>query len=151
MSQSAVTAPSDSNKLPNSKDIYSASSVSSRLRSNRHSQDSEKTFAKDTASSNPDPQNPNSPADESQVVDRTSACMTRQRTAIVVPLNKPSLQKDDESPLQSAISEAVSQICLCQPDPKIPRPRNGMSELLYTIYFTKLFSLQCTKSLKNHS
>lgn len=38
----------------------------------------------------------------------------------------------DPSPLtQNHSEEAGNQFCLCQPDPKIPRPRNGMYLSLY--------------------
>ena len=40
----------------------------------------------------------------------------------------------DPSPLtQHPSEEAGNQFCLCQPDPKIPRPRNGMHLTLYCL------------------
>lgn len=47
-----------------------------------------------------------------------------------------SERSSSSSPVKSATSrESVTQFCLCQPDPKIPRPRNGMLASLpfYTI------------------
>jgi hypothetical protein len=139
MSQSIVTLPPNSNRLSGSKDNCPASSVSTRLRSNRQAHGSGSSTAKDTAPPNQDSRSLDTPADESQAVETTPARMTRKRIAVRVPPDESSLQRADESPPQSATSaEAVSQICLCQPDPKIPRPRNGMCRLsLFTIYHAR--------------
>jgi HMG box factor len=45
--------------------------------------------------------------------------VTRKRTA---SLMEDGLQSPDRSPQHE---ESGNQFCLCQPDPKIPRPRNG--------------------------
>lgn len=50
----------------------------------------------------------------------------KQRVPSVSKANAVSWQ--DESP---------SQICLCQPDPKVPRPRNGMSACDSSIYLSR--------------
>lgn len=35
------------------------------------------------------------------------------------------------SPKSASSKESVAQFCLCQPDPKIPRPRNGKFDFLF--------------------
>jgi hypothetical protein len=58
--------------------------------------------------------------------------MTRKRTADLANLEEVSkespesqeLGPEEDNTLRSSISTAA-HICLCQPDPKIPRPRNG--------------------------
>jgi hypothetical protein len=68
------------------------------------------------------------PVDESQA---EPARMTRKRAAHLANLEDIALHKSiEESPKRigdeiSSPGESISQICLCQPDPKIPRPRNG--------------------------
>lgn len=43
-------------------------------------------------------------------------------------------------------ADSASQVCLCQPDPKVPRPRNGRcSELLYTLIAV---GCHCSSSFK---
>jgi len=59
--------------------------------------------------------------------------MTRKRTANIAYVVEEEEQshkaqafsKSEDHPQPSI--EATEKICLCQPDPKIPRPRNGMS------------------------
>lgn len=66
---------------------------------------------------NSDPPTPNSPPMR----------MTRKRAA---SLNTDAANRIEELALGSSRLEgpqtAREQVCLCQPDPKIPRPRNGM-------------------------
>lgn len=40
------------------------------------------------------------------------------------------VRKSAPSNIDTWQGETPSQICLCQPDPKVPRPRNGMNDLL---------------------
>lgn len=40
-----------------------------------------------------------------------------------------SISSDSGSPIKSAFKDNPEQFCLCQPDPKIPRPRNGESRM----------------------
>jgi HMG box factor len=48
-----------------------------------------------------------------------------------------SERSSSASPVKSAmIKEPVTQFCLCQPDPKIPRPRNGEFYLSVIVLFT---------------
>jgi hypothetical protein len=135
MTQSAVhDAPPRANRLLGSKESYPATTVSARLRSNRQQpldSESGQQRTRNEAAASSNRQIHKSLADETRsTVEQTPPRMTRQRTAIVAPLEEQSsTNKDTESPPQSATSaEAVSQICLCVPDPKIPRPRNGMSQ-----------------------
>ena len=48
----------------------------------------------------------------------------RRHTSIPSPVHKPA-----PSSIDIWQGESPSQICLCQPDPKVPRPRNGMRNL----------------------
>lgn len=53
--------------------------------------------------------------------------------------NEESHHSDQRLASISWEDETPSQICLCQPDPKIPRPRNGMYvHFLYALYTWKL-------------
>ena len=47
----------------------------------------------------------------------------RRRGSIPSPVHKPAL-----SAIDIWQGESPSQICLCQPDPKVPRPRNGKQD-----------------------
>lgn len=131
MTQSVATQ-SPSNRLtPGSKDIDPNSIVSSRLRSNKPTQDAGKTTTPNAVAANPEPHSKTAPADASQVSDSTPARMTRQRTAHLAHNDdSPTTHKEDDSPIptSAASNEPISQICVCQPEPKIPRPRNGMYE-----------------------
>lgn len=53
---------------------------------------------------------------------------TRKRTAGIVEIEDKELESAGETPAQSRESSGDStvHVCICQPDPKIPRPRNGM-------------------------
>ena len=48
----------------------------------------------------------------------------RRQDSIPSPIHKPA-----PSSIDIWQGESPSQICLCQPDPKVPRPRNGMLDL----------------------
>lgn len=133
MSRSAVNAKpyppvaTYSNRVSGHRDIDSSVSVKSRLRSNRHSQDIALTAA-ETQQANKDSHRQNSPADVSQTVEETPTHRVRQDTAVHTHdlSDGPAFShRHSESPPLSALVEPVSQICLCQPEPKIPRPRNG--------------------------
>jgi hypothetical protein len=129
MPQSAFAAPPDPNRSPGSRDIDSAPSVSSRLRPNRQIHEPKQTTAKDTVAPNRGLQSLKKPGDESEAAETTPVRMTRQRTAVLAtPAELPTRKEDEISPQSATSTEAVSQICLCQPDPKIRRPRNGMSQ-----------------------
>jgi HMG box factor len=59
-----------------------------------------------------------------------SASSTRQSTPVLTTVESTAIGAGDRSSSRSptrleAAKEAASQFCLCQPDPKIPRPRNG--------------------------
>lgn len=70
-------------------------------------------------------------ANVSETLQSIPARMTRKRTA-----NTAYVVEEEEQPHKSEAAfkrednpqpsiEAIEEICLCQPDPKIPRPRNG--------------------------
>jgi HMG box factor len=55
--------------------------------------------------------------------------LTRKRDASHMaeePYSRP------DSPSSASAGEGAKEFCLCQPDPKIPRPRNGMNPLMQT-------------------
>jgi HMG box factor, other len=51
--------------------------------------------------------------------------LTRKRTATLMA-EESKTRETSPAITQDSISETTNQFCLCQPDPKIPRPRNGM-------------------------
>lgn len=60
-----------------------------------------------------------------------SAASTRQNTPVLATVESTAIGAGDRSASRSptrleAAKEVAAQFCLCQPDPKIPRPRNGM-------------------------
>ena len=59
-----------------------------------------------------------------------------------LPRNRSASSSGSSSPAKSAKNDGL-QFCLCQPDPKIPRPRNGeslmLSESLYELGKSFLF------------
>jgi HMG box factor, other len=50
--------------------------------------------------------------------------LTRKRAATLMA-NESKSRETSPATTHDSISEASNQFCLCQPDPKIPRPRNG--------------------------
>lgn len=52
--------------------------------------------------------------------------LTRKRAASLMA-DESTTREASPAATQDSISETTNQFCLCQPDPKIPRPRNGMS------------------------
>lgn len=58
---------------------------------------------------------------------------TRKRTAGIVESEDKAIDQPDISPAHTRNSSGDSSIhvCICQPDPKIPRPRNGKSSLTH--------------------
>jgi HMG box factor, other len=51
--------------------------------------------------------------------------LTGKRTESLMA-DEPKTRETSPATTQDSSSEATNQFCLCQPDPKIPRPRNGM-------------------------
>jgi len=53
---------------------------------------------------------------------------TRKRDASIVEEEDKGLESNETSPVHTRASsgDSAAQVCICQPDPKIPRPRNGM-------------------------
>lgn len=65
-----------------------------------------------------------------QLMASFSAASTRQNTQVLTTVESTATGAGDRSTSRSpsrleAPKEAATQFCLCQPDPKIPRPRNG--------------------------
>jgi hypothetical protein len=92
-------------------------------------------------------------ANVSETLQSMPARMTRKRTADIAYVvedeeqaHKPeAISKPEDHPQPSI--ETTDKICLCQPDPKIPRPRNGTSpRFLHRFYhacsFAYLYSLR---------
>jgi HMG box factor, other len=52
--------------------------------------------------------------------------LTRKRAASLMA-DESKIRDPSPATTQDPISEKANQFCLCQPDPKIPRPRNGTS------------------------
>ena len=76
--------------------------------------------------------------------------LTRKRAALLMA-DELNTRETSPATTQDSISETANQFCLCQPDPKIPRPRNGMSLSLFFLSwhtflvrpFTSLYSALC--------
>lgn len=73
------------------------------------------------------------PIDDANIVyPESQESLTKKRTSSVMSADDASIASSPASP-----TEGSNQFCLCQPEPKIPRPRNGRlpyikSPLLYT-------------------
>lgn len=131
MSQSAVNAVPRSNRISGTRDTSHSPTVAARLRSNKQADEAgQKATNKAAVATNRALERLKTPVDNTQAAEPTPARMTRQRTAVVVPTEESSSKDGEHIPQSAASTEAVSQICLCQPEPKIPRPRNGTSHVL---------------------
>ena len=62
----------------------------------------------------------------------TKAIPLRERSSLSERSSSSSPIKTSNTPTPR---ESATQFCLCQPDPKIPRPRNGMQSEIYSICF----------------
>ena len=58
----------------------------------------------------------------SLAADKAYEPMSRKRTASIMAEQE---ETDSSSPASTGQPEGGGQFCLCQPEPKIPRPRNG--------------------------
>jgi len=63
---------------------------------------------------------------------------TRKRTAGIVEIEDKELDSFTTTPAHSRGSsgDSTAHVCICQPDPKIPRPRNGKSSCLLADFVT---------------
>ncbi|KAF2433953.1 hypothetical protein EJ08DRAFT_19327 [Tothia fuscella] len=133
MSHSVVSIPNPIPDKPSGvvKDVDPSPALA-RLRSNKQyesqSQRSAGVSAQRPHLSQPD----SSPLDDFQAVDSAPARMTRKRVAHLANLEDAALHKSiaqvSRNPAENTESPGggpISSICLCQPDPKIPRPRNA--------------------------
>jgi hypothetical protein len=129
MAQNTVpSSASAENKATGSRDMDSHCSTHSKLRSSK--QKHSETSTANTVSFNSNNQLSMSPGNVSQAVESAPARMTRKRAAHLADLEDEAKYKGLQSPActeQAFVGspESIGQICLCQPDPKIPRPRNG--------------------------
>lgn len=84
-------------------------------------------------------------ANVSETLRSMPARMTRKRTADLAYIveeqdqtcKAEAFSKPEDHPQPSI--ETIDKICLCQPDPKIPRPRNGMAPCLPHAHSFNLF------------
>lgn len=58
--------------------------------------------------------------------------LTRKRAASLMA-DESKTRETSPATTQDSTSETTNQFCLCQPDPKIPRPRNGMSLIIFIV------------------
>jgi HMG box factor, other len=58
--------------------------------------------------------------------------LTRKRAASLMA-DESTIRETSPATTRDSISETTNQFCLCQPDPKIPRPRNGTS-LIFSLF-----------------
>jgi len=64
-----------------------------------------------------------------------SGPLTRKRAATLMA-DEAKSRETSPATTHDSISEATNQFCLCQPDPKIPRPRNGTSMISHCFKVT---------------
>lgn len=81
-------------------------------------------------------QKPSSPAGDKAILSPGQESLEdyidspQARTRSSSQISNESYRLEGRLPSVSWQRESPTQICLCQPDPKIPRPRNGMSDAL---------------------
>jgi hypothetical protein len=131
MSQSNVSSSStSSHKFSGLQDI-DITSIHAKLRSSKQQQDQSQTPAEGLRLPSQLSHLQSSPVEVSQAAKSTPARMTRKRAAHVTNLEEVALHKSLDEVVRHTIDDSasligsISQICLCQPDPKVPRPRNG--------------------------
>lgn len=83
---------------------------------------------------------------EEPMTEGTKVPLTRRRVATLasgIPDNRDNGQKSPPlgSPKSASSKESAVQFCLCQPDPKIPRPRNGKWETFLSFVFISLMCM----------
>lgn len=67
---------------------------------------------------------------------RSSARLSRKRDSDPSPEESSQLSRNRVASVSgegpgTKLAESPSQLCLCQPDPKVPRPRNGENQVIY--------------------
>lgn len=135
MSQNTTTsAPASITKVLGSKDIAAHPSIHPTIRLSKRSQPELSTAS--IVPLNTNNEKLHSLANASETLQSIPARMTRKRTADIAyvveeeeqPHKLGAASRPEDNPQPSI--ETIEKICLCQPDPKIPRPRNGMSQRL---------------------
>ncbi|KAL8654565.1 MAG: hypothetical protein Q9226_003381, partial [Calogaya cf. arnoldii] len=74
------------------------------------------------------------PSEES-VEDVATSSNIRTRSSATNESNDPSDQRALSITQENTLWNSPSSICLCQPDPKVPRPRNGSVSFLSSFFF----------------
>lgn len=73
---------------------------------------------------------------------RVSSQSSIEETRSIISRTVPSVSA--ESPITKYTTDSPSQICLCQPDPKVPRPRNGIKSDFLSIASSDLLCQRLT-------
>lgn len=72
---------------------------------------------------------------EASVEDVATSSNIRTRSSATNESNNPSDQRALSITQEDTVWNAPSSVCLCQPDPKVPRPRNGNVSSLTSFLF----------------
>lgn len=135
MSQNTtISASATTTKVSGRKDIDAHPSIHPIIRLSKRNQPELSTASIVPLDTNNE--KPYSLANVSETLQSIPARMTRKRTA-----NTAYVVEEEEQPHKSEVAskpednpqpsiETIEKICLCQPDPRIPRPRNGMFQCL---------------------
>lgn len=75
----------------------------------------------------PNPRIPPRGSLDSSASDQSATGPLTRKPAALLMADDSKTRETSPATTQDSNSEATNQFCLCQPDPKIPRPRNGTS------------------------
>ncbi|KIW01082.1 uncharacterized protein PV09_07372 [Verruconis gallopava] len=139
MSRTAPIASLDESEPSASKTAGPVSSISLRPRSNRYIAEPGQTLNRDITAIDHQSQNLAASTSSFEAARSSPESMTRQHPALFPPESLSS-HKNENTSRPSTTAEAVLDICLCQPDPKIPRPRNAF--ILYRQHHQQNIILQ---------